>query len=104
MLLKRISILLFSSSIVLSSAVYSDTADENPYTLVYQGAIKENLPGRVNIHPVSYNLDGLKIAANVYTPPGYEKSKRYPAIVVAHPNGGVKAELPFRSLKFDILT
>lgn len=64
----------------------------NPYTLVYDGAIAENVAGKVNIHPVTYRLNGIDIAANVYTPAGYDPSKKYPAIVVAHPNGGVKEQ------------
>lgn len=38
-------------------------------------------------------LGGLKIAANVYTPAGYDATKSYPALVVAHPNGGVKEQV-----------
>src|SRR5688500_14358613 len=62
---------------------------QNPYTLVYQGAITENVKGKVNIHPVTYKLNGIEIAANVYTPANYDPAKKYPAVVVAHPNGGV---------------
>lgn len=65
----------------------------NPFGLVYDGAIAENADGKVNIHPVSYRLHGLEIAANVYTPAGYDTAKKYPAVVVAHPNGGVKEQV-----------
>lgn len=64
----------------------------NPFTLVYQGALTENQPGKVHIHPVHYLLNGLKIAANIYTPAHYNKANQYAAIVVAHPNGGVKEQ------------
>lgn len=72
-----------------------NTHNDNPYGLVYSGAIKENVPGKVNIVPISYPLNGLKIAANVYVPAGYDKDggKSYPAVVVAHPNGGVKEQV-----------
>ena len=66
---------------------------DNSFGLVYQGAITENIPGKVNIHPVTYKLNGNEIAANVYTPANYDPSKSYPAIVVAHPNGGVKEQV-----------
>ena len=66
---------------------------KNPFGLVYEHAIAKNEPGKVNIHPVRYKLGGLDIAANVYTPPNYDPSTKYPAIVVAHPNGGVKEQV-----------
>lgn len=65
----------------------------NPYGLVYDNAITANVPGHVNIAPIEYELNGLKIRANVYTPAGYDPAKSYPAVVVAHPNGGVKEQV-----------
>lgn len=67
--------------------------NQNPFGLVYKGALTANEPGWVNIHRIIYSLNGLKIAANVYTPANYDKSKSYPALVVAHPNGGVKEQV-----------
>lgn len=66
---------------------------KNPFTLAYDGAITANEPGKVQIHPVTYRLNGLDIAANVYTPAGFDPAKTYPAVVVAHPNGGVKEQV-----------
>lgn len=67
---------------------------ENKFGLVYAGALTENVPGQVNLHPVSYrNKDGILLAANLYLPAGYQADKSYPAIIVAHPNGGVKEQV-----------
>ena len=79
---------------VTTSAISSaQTKPNNPFGLVYRNAITENVAGKVNIHPVTYKLHGLDIAANVYTPANYDPSKNYPAVVVAHPNGGVKEQV-----------
>ena len=49
---------------------------------------------RVNIQSVSYeNQRGISLAANLYLPADYDENSSYPAIVVAHPNGGVKEQV-----------
>lgn len=94
---------LLLASHLLSAQVAAADYRDNPFTLAYDGAIAANVKGRVNIHPVRYQLNSIDIAANVYTPAGYDLAnynsanqhlqKKYPAIVIAHPNGGVKEQV-----------
>ncbi|WP_394953753.1 alpha/beta hydrolase [uncultured Helicobacter sp.] len=87
---------------------------KNPFGLVYENAISKNEKGKVNLKQVSYDTRGLKAVANVYLPPNFTSSGKYPAIVVAHPNGGVKeqvaglyaqnlAQMGYVTLAFDAL-
>lgn len=69
------------------------TLTPNAFGLVYEDAIGENIPGRVNLQRVSYRIDGIDVVANVYTPAGYDPKKSYAAVVVAHPNGGSKDQV-----------
>ncbi|MBI6853233.1 alpha/beta hydrolase [Pseudomonas cichorii] len=46
----------------------------------------------VGSQKVTFNNSDVRMVGNLYLPPGYDKSKKYPAIVVAHPWGGVKEQ------------
>ncbi|RYY57910.1 MAG: alpha/beta hydrolase [Chitinophagaceae bacterium] len=90
--MKGIKILFVAVSMTTAIASLSQTKSKNQFGLVYGDAMTENVRGKVNIHPVNNRLNGIAIAGNVYTPANYDKSKTYAAIVVAHPNGGVKEQ------------
>ena len=91
----RFKIAFIAMMVAVSGMVFADTTSNksNPFGLVYENAISENVAGKINIHPVTYKLNGLTISANLYTPAHYDESKKYPALVVAHPNGGVKEQV-----------
>lgn len=93
--MKKLSILtaLIMSVITVNYSDAQNTTPKNPFTLVYGGAITENIKGQVNIHPVTYKIKDISIVANVYTPANFDPSKKYTALVIAHPNGGVKEQV-----------
>ncbi|MGB3063387.1 alpha/beta hydrolase [Sphingobacterium thalpophilum] len=87
--IKYIIVAMFMATGIISQA---QDKSKNPFGLVYGDAITQNIKGKVNVHPVKYKLNGIDIAANVYTPANYDASKKYPAVIVAHPNGGIKEQ------------
>ncbi len=84
---------LIAAAMLSTGVAMAEDYKKNPFTLAYEGAISENVKGKVNIHSVTYKLNGLEIAANVYTPANYDTAKKYPTVVIAHPNGGVKEQV-----------
>ncbi|KIC94261.1 alpha/beta hydrolase [Flavihumibacter solisilvae] len=96
--MKKLPLIILAMAITAMNIAYGQTSKrvtdhQNLYGLVYDGAIKENVKGKVNIHPVSYKIKDIRIAANIYTPPGYISTHKYSTIVIAHPNGGVKEQV-----------
>ena len=69
-------------------------------------------PPAKNVKSVRFMKRDIKMAGNIYLPPGFNASSKYAAIVVVHPGGGVKeqtaglyaenmAEQGFVALAFD---
>ncbi|MEO6758155.1 MAG: alpha/beta hydrolase [Saprospiraceae bacterium] len=65
-----------------------------------------------SVSKITFKNNNLNMAGNLYSPAGMDKNKKYPAIVVVHPGGGVKeqtaglyaeklAELGYITLAFD---
>ena len=84
-----------AAALILSAAYNANAGEKakNRFGLVYGDAITKNVPGGIAIKPVSYKLGGIKVAANLYLPANFDKNKKYAAITVAHPNGGVKEQV-----------
>ena len=97
-------LVLITIGTVLSVSTIGQTHPVNPFGLVYKGAITQNVQGAVQIHRVHYSLNGMAIAANVYTPKEYNTSKKYAAIVIAHPNGGVKEQVSSLNRQLEYMT
>lgn len=87
----------------------------NPFGFVYGDALTANVEGAVNVHPISYDANGVTVAANAYTPADYCEDGSYAGIVVGHPNGAVKeqaaglyaqrlAQEGFVTIAFDAMT
>ncbi len=66
-IVKTVSLVLTAILATSQGAAMAADYKQNPFTLVYDGAITENVKGKVNIHPVTYKLNGIDISANVYT-------------------------------------
>ncbi|WP_205426743.1 alpha/beta hydrolase [Helicobacter suis] len=84
---------LLISAILIGGVAMGADYRKNPFTFTYEGAITENVKGKVQVHAVHYKANGIRVVANVYTPANFNPHHKYPAIVVAHPNGGVKEQV-----------
>src|SRR6188768_2179422 len=61
-------------------------------TLGLQVSAQTVLGTKATVQAVTFKKDNLNLAGNVYLPAGFDKTKKYPAIVVVHPGGGVKEQ------------
>ena len=48
--------------------------------------------GGVTVRNVAFTNNGITMSGNVYLPRGFNERRKYPAIVVVHPGGGVKEQ------------
>lgn len=92
-MIKYLIALIAMTTFFMTSTIAQNANTKNRFGLVYNGSISENAKGKVNIQQVTYKLNGIDIAANVYKPANFEPANKYPAIVIAHPNGGVKEQV-----------
>lgn len=81
MSLSKVSLLL--ASILIANTALS--AQTEP-TTVAEGI------NVMNAQKVSFQNGTINMAANLYLPPNFDSAKKYPAIVVSHPWGGVKEQ------------
>lgn len=103
--------LLLGTSLAASALLMSGAATAAlPVTPTTVGATTQI--GGVIVRNVAFDNDGITMSGNVYLPRGFDAQRKYPAIVVIHPGGGVKeqtadlyalklAEQGFVTLAFD---
>src|SRR3982751_3347295 len=56
-------------------------------------AAQSMVSNTATVQAVTFKNNSLKMAGNLYLPAGFDKNKKYPAIVVVHPGGGVKEQI-----------
>ncbi len=79
-----------------SGQIFAQTLNTNTVIPMKQGKeiyLTFKLNDKVTMEPVSYkNRYGIPVAAHLYLPEKIDKSKKYPALVVGTPYGGVKEQ------------
>ena len=102
---------LFSTAFTASALLMSSGASAAlPVTPTAVGQTTQI--GEVTVRNVAFPSNGITLSGNVYLPKGFNPQRKYAAIVVVHPGGGVKeqtaglyalkmAEAGFVTLAFD---
>ncbi|UOO81352.1 alpha/beta hydrolase [Uruburuella testudinis] len=67
-------------------AAQAQSEAEQVYSRAHRLSLAEN---RQKVH---YLNGDIRMAANIYYPDHFDRSKRYPAVIVGHPGGGVKEQ------------
>ncbi len=83
-------------SLFLMGQAFTQTHNKEKPIKMKQGKeiyLTFDLSDKVSMEPVQYkNKYGISIAAHMYLPKSFDKSKTYPAIIVGTPYGGVKEQ------------
>jgi len=90
---KTVSLLLAAIISISTGVAMAADYKQNPFTLTYDGAITENVKGKVNISSSHVQVEWHCYFSERLYPANYNPSNTYPAVVVAHPNGGVKEQV-----------
>lgn len=53
---------LIAGLLMATTIAFAAGGTANKFGLVYQGAVSENVKGKVNVKPVSYEVNGIKVA------------------------------------------
>lgn len=69
----------------------STTANEVLRAVLNKSDVSKNT-NQVTVQKVTFPGKQVTIAGNLFLPAGFDKSKKYPAIIVGHPAGGVKEQ------------
>ena len=82
--------LLLTSSIVSASLLLAGLASATPSAP--NSALTTSQVGEVTIRGVEFKNNDITMSGNIYYPKGFNENKKYSAIVVVHPGGGVKEQ------------
>jgi len=94
--MKKVVILIALAFLFIGEQAFSQTTYERDTITTSDGDIiylTFKLRDDVTMEPVQYqNRYGITIAAHLYLPKDIDKSKKYPAVVIGTPYGGVKEQ------------
>src|SRR5687767_5692985 len=111
--MKQLTFIIAASLMLLGNAYSQNFKTQKEQKMEKTEYLTFKLSDKVTKENVQYkNRFGITVAAHLYVPKGIDKSKKYPAIIIGTPYGGVKeqgagiyaqnmAERGFVALAFD---